>query len=384
MSNTIKAIGLLGILIVLCSCESAMFSPSNDSLRPPPKADTSSIAAYNKTDKIPGYGIVPSEIKSDEVTNLITLMEETDSPSFCAEVARDLGKMKDSRAVEPLIKALSSRFGQYSNASGRIIWALGEIGDVRAVEPLSKILRGSGSDANSSAYALGKIGGNEAVRILREDLLKYPRRSTGAALKELNWTPRTQQGKIAYFIATENSEQLVKLGQPAVKALIDDLDKSTFAASVLGDIGDPRAIQPLVKLLNSWKRGPEISSALIKLGWKPTTTEEKIRILLCNKNKEMLLKNWDAVKRFLLAEARNGDHKQTRQAVYDLMKLGQPDTINEMCAILKSKGTKQMAEMFLNSGQEELESAARDWFERKGYQIVTYPTSQKPDGWGGM
>ena len=59
-------------------------------------------------------------------------------------------------------------------------------------------------------------------------------------------------------------------------------------------------IEPLVKTLNNWHSGPEVSSALTKLVWKPETTEQEMLFLIGQRDKTLLLKKWDTFKKFLL------------------------------------------------------------------------------------
>jgi HEAT repeat protein len=133
-----------------------------------------------------------------------------------------LGEICDGRAVEPLIEALGDENG---NVCWRATEALGRIGDARAMEPLIGVL----SDG--------------AVR-----------ESAAGALDELGWKPDTDELKISYMIATEDWKGCVEMGESAVEPLIKALgDGGAYvreAAYALGEIGDARAFEPLIELLN--------------------------------------------------------------------------------------------------------------------------------------
>ena len=134
--------------------------------------------------------------------------------------ARSLGKVEDSRAVEPLIEALKD-----SDASvrRRAAFMLGEIGDSRAVEPLIEAL----DDVNvfvqiKAAEALHKIGNERA-----NEALKHKR---------------------------------------VVERLIEALkcrDKNVReeAAEALGEIGDERAVEPLIEALRDSEEAVRICAA---------------------------------------------------------------------------------------------------------------------------
>lgn len=74
-----------------------------------------------------------------------------------------LGKIGDTRAVEPLITALDDR-----DAQGAAIQALGQIGDTRAVGPLVMVLKDGGKQEEVSA--LVTILGRTAKDITTDDL----------------------------------------------------------------------------------------------------------------------------------------------------------------------------------------------------------------------
>jgi HEAT repeat protein len=107
-----------------------------------------------------------------------------------------------------------------------------------AVEPLIAVLLGEDwADSRAAAEALGAIGDCRAVAPLF------------AALKKYGWG----------IIGSDVAEALSRIGVPAVTDLIGiladgDADARLAAVSALGAIGDPRAVQPLFSAL----RGPDL------------------------------------------------------------------------------------------------------------------------------
>jgi len=114
-------------------------------------------------------------------------------------VAMFLGDIRDSRAIEPLIRALKYRV---SSVRWEAAFALGKIGDLRAVEPLIQALEDVVENVRwKAAWALGKIGDVRAV-------------------------------------------------EPLIQALKDrDEYVRKYAAQALGEIKDSRSVEPLIKAL---------------------------------------------------------------------------------------------------------------------------------------
>ncbi len=113
-----------------------------------------------------------------------------------SRAAKELGELKDPRAVEPLIQALKeSTLSQKYD----IIEALGNIGDMRAVESIIKYFFVDEDTAILGAEALGKIGDERAVKTLiralnydwseyglsENEIEKYIRKAARLALKQI-------------------------------------------------------------------------------------------------------------------------------------------------------------------------------------------------------
>ena len=146
---------------------------------------------------------------------------------------RALGEIKDKRAVEPLIALLKDK-----DMRRVAVRALGEIKDKRAVEPLIKLL--DEDDAPFVSEVLANIG-EPAIKALTE------------ALTDKRWSVRSRS---AYALGKIGNEQAVG---PLI-ALLKDSNKSVLiaAAQALGKIKDERAVEPLIALLkdsNSGVRG---------------------------------------------------------------------------------------------------------------------------------
>ncbi len=105
-----------------------------------------------------GFG-TPNVLKMSEKLDVEGLIKALGYEKDCdvrRKAAKALGKIGDSRAVEPLMRAINDSDSEVRCAAAK---ALGEIGDYRAVGPLTKALDDTCVDVSTSAKeALHKMG----------------------------------------------------------------------------------------------------------------------------------------------------------------------------------------------------------------------------------
>ena len=177
-----------------------------------------------------------------------------------------LGKIGDSRAVEPLIEVLVEEdIGLVAEAAAAAADALGKIGDSRAVEPLIGVLDIDRDVSEAAAWALGEIGDARAVEPLIKTLHEY-----------MAFADYDGDAEVRYAV----ERALGKISGPGVDALIrmlDDEDGSIRegAAFELGKTGGARAVDPLIMALGDghYRVSEAAAGALDKLGWRPDTDE---------------------------------------------------------------------------------------------------------------
>jgi HEAT repeat protein len=183
-----------------------------------------------------------------------------------------LGKIGNARAVEPLVAALRSSREFDGSAA---IEALGKIGDARAVEPLVAALRSSRdvSVRSAATKALGKIGDARAVEpllVALTDTSVGARSSWAGALSDFGDTVRKALVEIdPNWAKTEAA--LAALPQ-LVKGLLDSDDENARdnMARALGEIGDPRAVEPLSAVFRD-SHSLTVARALGKIGDRRAT-----------------------------------------------------------------------------------------------------------------
>ncbi|MBI3175231.1 MAG: HEAT repeat domain-containing protein [Chloroflexi bacterium] len=188
-------------------------------------------------------------------------------------VARALGELHDPKAVDTLISMLGISEVQdplikllrisTPDAEIRAIaaWALGEIKDSRSVEALILAVQKDASEQvrKSAAWALGQLGDPRAIAPLTTlfmDTYEDVRAMAAQSLEQLGWIPEENAMGAQYWILQGQWESCIKIGAPAVEPLIETVqsnqnrDVRRAAALSLGRIRDPRAVEPLIKVID--------------------------------------------------------------------------------------------------------------------------------------
>jgi len=213
---------------------------------------------------------------SNDVEGLISVLKHSQNEKVIWWAIRALGRLKDDKAVEPLIdKATKGDYGIPVRQAA--VTALGDIGSNRATEILIFVMLKNEPLRAHVAAALGKIGDAKAVKPLTFVLEGEPK--CFVLESEPEWREehlRVREivvealGKIATeeaiasligVLDTGLGEQvsliLKQIGEPAVDLLISALDSKSQTMSldgrekvvtILGEIGDKKAVEPLIKL----------------------------------------------------------------------------------------------------------------------------------------
>jgi HEAT repeat protein len=213
-------------------------------------------------------------IKPRNVIDMLTEALQDKNPGLKQGAASVLGRIGDERAVEPLIKVLTTDKG--SRVRLRAAIALGQIGSERAVEPLIKVLTtDKGSRVRlEAAIALGQIGSERAI----EPLIKVLTTDKGSRVRL----------RAAIALGQIRSERAI---EPLIKVLSTDKGSRVRwgAAIALGRIGSERAIEPLIKVLSTDKNTEARGGAAFALGRirSERVIEPLIKVLSTDKNSEV-------------------------------------------------------------------------------------------------
>jgi HEAT repeat protein len=202
------------------------------------------------------------------------------------DAAASLGEIKDFRAVGPLISvflndekelvrmnAKEALVKTGKSAAEPLIVALkkdssnvrwGEVKEVlvimgkSAVEPIISALKDkSWSARGNAAAALGEIKDSRAVKpliVTLQDENSDVRKNAAESLDKLGWTPANDTERAVYYLAKRKWKQCLQVGTLAVEPFISALkDENSYvrreAAWALGELKDPRAVEPLIAVI---------------------------------------------------------------------------------------------------------------------------------------
>lgn len=216
-----------------------------------------------------------------DVQGLIKALGYEKDATVRVEAVRALGKIRDSRAVEPLINALRD---SDVNVCKEVIEALGILRDARAVEPLIGELKDSNEfRCRLATVALGKIGDPRAVKPLIALLKRKYLDEAVVSLDALQWQPSQDEAGAAYWIIKRDLDNCIAIGASAIKPLLVALkirnNDIGFIVDALGRIGDDSAVEPLAVAYHkhkSWQK--EIANALVAIG-TPAAARELVGLL---------------------------------------------------------------------------------------------------------
>jgi len=164
-------------------------------------------------------------------------------------------------------------------------------------------------------------------------------------------------------------DDLTEIGKPAVEPLIELLnDKKSSpiarncAAAALGNIGDSTAIEPLINTMTEYDTEflPAFAVGALSIMCKDKDNEKLITEKLVKLNDEFLIFGYQS-----------------------LIHIGASGTEEFLSSFLNRNGNISMAENFVESGNDKLAKAGREWADRNGYMLIEIPSfGSENKGWG--
>lgn len=218
----------------------------------------------------------------EAVEPLLHILKDDEEENVRREAVMALGEIEDARAVTSLVEVLKGEDAAYVRCGAAL--ALGVIGDQRAIQPLISVLSNEEEVfvLSDAASALGKFGNPQAVL----PLISLFENEDSNLAEHIKWALVSigQPAVIPLIQALKHSHPLVRreaartLGemheQKAVLPLIErltleeDPEVLSFAVEALGQLGDRRAVKPLLSIINTATAGylqEEIRIALQKI-----------------------------------------------------------------------------------------------------------------------
>jgi len=171
------------------------------------------------------------------------------------------GDRTDDRSVNDQTAKLKQ---EQRFARRRAVEVQGKMGDEEVADGFKLALGDDDLGVRIKAVeALRNIETYKAVDALKQALCdREPkiRKDVAGILRNRGWTPKNDVEQAYYLIAQSDWNELITLGEPAVKPLIKALDFEFYvgdkgkAAKALGDIGGPVACEALIQALSNQDR----------------------------------------------------------------------------------------------------------------------------------
>jgi HEAT repeat protein len=286
------------------------------------------------------------------------------------QAATALGEVGDKQAVKPLIVAMEASESTPSLRRASIS-ALGKLKDAEAIKPLVQQLSSSETDDITKVQSTIKEiaeSNPEAVRpIINEWIIGLTGKDSTKAQKALS---------AMGYTATMPLLDRLKDAEPAQKDLIMPL---------LGEIGDPRAVKPLINYLTDWPFKSSAAKALEKMNWSPSNDRDRVHYWVALGRGTQIQEKWAMAKQVLMADVKSSKREEIDYGLYALISIGHRDSIAELVEAVNNQEGREMALAYLNCGEKTLEQAATDWAHNRGLEVIkTKKTSENKVTWGGL
>ena len=366
------------------------------------------------------------KINDNKAIDALVAGLKADSPEVRSEVVNVLSQYKNANTVDPLLVSL-----QDANYEVRIsaIKGLAASGDARVIDPLLNSLHDKQSAVRSAAAAaLVKFDDPKIVPRLVDSLKDKDvqvRIETRKTLLAKNWQPQNKKEQGYYCIAKKDWIQCEETGKDAIEPLLLELSQNNSpfqdeAARVLGEIKDPSTIKPIIdaiastqwfsdnfkrkslidtstkalakfgiqaipilkQTLTQWYTAQYTAPVLKQLKWKPRNNDDEIHYLVALRANNELHALWPDTKRILMDDISTRDTEKMSNALYAFIGIGKEEVIAKLLFVLDNWGTIQIAEAYLNSGNQKLVQGAVNWSKERGLEVQKYSDGNSPVQWG--
>ena len=120
-----------------------------------------------------------------------------------------------------------------------------------------------------------------------------------------------------------------------------------------------------------------VIAGLHSYSWTPHTSRQRVDWRVTSRDREALNANWDTTAAVLLADIVSGERAGAEYAMEAFVALGRDEIIPPLRNALKKHGTKDLAEVHLNCGNDVRGDAGERWGHAHGYSIERTPGSGK-------
>lgn len=231
-----------------------------------------------KQEAIKALGMIGDPVVVELLLDALRDHDQTIRAEAALALGRVSGSLQDTGLRARLVEALVSGLRDtQAPVRGESAAALGGLGDPAALTPLTitYVYDDVGYVSIDAGNAITKLGVSDLEilqKALRDERKHVRSRAAQSLEKHHRWQPVNNETRAAYWVEKREWEKCEEIGSPSVPALILALKDSdrfarSMAASILGRLKDPRAVEPLIaELEGDLDTGAAVAQALGKIG----------------------------------------------------------------------------------------------------------------------
>ena len=104
-------------------------------------------------------------------------------------------------------------------------------------------------------------------------------------------------------------------------------------------------------------------------------------MMVAKKDRKGLTRNWEQTKQVLINDLKSDNLNTIETATYTFIGIGENETLNDMLRVLYQSGTKNLAQVYIDCGIDEISTLAKDWAHNQGYTLWM-SGKEPPVSWG--
>ncbi|MCX7918380.1 MAG: hypothetical protein N3A72_01990 [bacterium] len=112
-------------------------------------------------------------------------------------------------------------------------------------------------------------------------------------------------------------------------------------------------------------------AALEKLDWIPKTEKEQIYSMICKRDVQNLIDNWELTKRILIQDIETSDIRKIENGIYSFICIGRAEIIHYLVTVLYAKGNNDIAATYISCGNKTLAKVGYNWLKKQRYKTIS-------------
>ena len=307
--------------------------------------------------------VIPEKSGFPETRQLMLETAKHEEDPFLAQSVRTLGKYKEASAAPILMRVLDAKEPETRRLAVRSLAELEHFPGLQLARKHSD--NRVREDAASALTSFGEAPSAESL------------------LADLRQVDETMVVSAAEWLGARKEAAAVR----PLTSLLTNKHRAVVVASLraLAKIGSKDAYDPVRANLVVWSLRKSAGEALIDAGWQPVSSQDRIHLWLSDFDWATRQIQWrpqeGEIDRILMADIQSDDFNRMQYAMFTVIKRADAEKVPALVERLKKRGSKDLAEAFLNCGHQPLREAAERWASANGL-IVQTGSGSSPVHWG--